>query len=111
MHEGQGHGCDFLAIDDRGGWRVRIDAGTTLLRILRGADIEVGAVCDGNMNCGTCHVFIEPAGYDSVHPPTADEIEMVKNSRQYRPDLSRLACQVQVSDALSAYRVTVAPDE
>ena len=44
-------------------------------------------------------------------PRSPDEQELVEETESYRPDASRLSCQVKLTDALDGITVTVAPEE
>ena len=80
--------------------KVEGDNGQTLMQLaLDNAVPGIDADCGGGCACGTCHVLIEAewlAKANSVNSSEASMIEMAPD----RSENSRLACQVQVSDAL-----------
>jgi ferredoxin, 2Fe-2S len=102
--------CEMQVDDERGTHLICGTAGETLLFALHSNGIAIGAVCGGNMICGTCHVWLSPqAGLD--HPPAQEEIELLELSNFYRPNRSRLACQVQIPRGMCGLSLEVAPDE
>ncbi|MFC4314233.1 2Fe-2S iron-sulfur cluster-binding protein [Steroidobacter flavus] len=104
-------GVAVLVVDDAGERRVRLALGDTVLTTLQDANVAVGSVCGGNMSCGTCHVYIELPGVDCERVRSPEETALLEDSRHFRRDRSRLACQVEVTAALAAARIVVAPDE
>ena len=55
--------------------------------------------CGGQCACATCHVFIEAPWAALTGPRTEREDEMLNFAAELR-DSSRLACQIELSDAL-----------
>lgn len=56
------------------------------------------AACGGNMVCGTCHVYVDPAWLDVAGQPSSAErglLAGVFGSKEY----SRLSCQIKVTAA------------
>lgn len=64
------------------------------------------AECGGCMTCGTCHVHLEPAVYQALPPPSADECAML-DMLVGVDQTSRLSCQVRIVDALDGAVVEV----
>jgi 2Fe-2S ferredoxin len=62
-------------------------------------------------SCATCHVYVEGAWAAKLPAPMSDETDMLKDLTTYRKGTSRLACQIQLGDALDGLQVTVAPEE
>jgi 2Fe-2S ferredoxin len=85
--------------------------GNTLMEILRDADMDVEAICGGCCSCATCHVFIDDAWVAKVPPRSIDENELVEQTSAYKPNNSRLSCQIKFTEALDGITVTVAPAE
>nr|WP_298725588.1 2Fe-2S iron-sulfur cluster-binding protein [uncultured Steroidobacter sp.] len=98
-------------VDDDGERTIEAQAGRSLLKSLQDASVPVGSVCGGQMACGTCHVFVEPIGGGAQQVPSRDEITLLEYSRHYRPGVSRLACQVEVTPALCERRIVIAPED
>ncbi len=58
----------------------------------------IDADCGGACACGTCHVFVEPEWLQACGEAGAME-EAMLGMRPDRTGMSRLSCQIQVSDA------------
>lgn len=58
-----------------------------------GSDIMEGP-CGGQMNCSTCHVYLDTATYECLEPPVEAELDMLDLAYDRR-DTSRLGCQVK----------------
>ncbi|MFA5631328.1 MAG: 2Fe-2S iron-sulfur cluster-binding protein [Porticoccaceae bacterium] len=59
----------------------------------------IDADCGGSCMCATCHIILDSDGYALVGEPHADERGMLGLTPEPSPT-SRLACQIEVSDAL-----------
>jgi ferredoxin, 2Fe-2S len=89
---------------------VEAAAGHSLMEELRGGGIdEIQALCGGCAACCTCHVYIEGGPVDAL-PPMLEQENMLLESSDARNARSRLACQIEVSDALEGLCVKVAPE-
>jgi 2Fe-2S ferredoxin len=86
-------------------------ASQTLMEALRDANFELEALCGGCCSCATCHVYIEPALADRLPPIQQDEEYLLDSSDHRRPGLSRLSCQVRVTDDMEGIRLSIAPAE
>lgn len=84
-------------------------SGITLMEILRDAGLPVEAICGGQCICSTCHVYVDPDWMARLKPRASGEQVMVEDSGHYQ-DNSRLACQIDYSDALDGIRLTLAPE-
>jgi 2Fe-2S ferredoxin len=62
--------------------------------------------CGGSCSCATCHVYVDAAWYDKLPPPDEMELGMLEGAVEPGP-LSRLSCQLKVSDALDGLVVSV----
>jgi 2Fe-2S ferredoxin len=62
--------------------------------------------CGGSCSCATCHVHVDAAWYGKLPPPDEMELGMLEGAIEPGP-LSRLSCQIKVSDALDGLVVTV----
>ena len=70
-------------------------------------DVEgIEAECGGEMNCGTCHVYVDQNWRERLDEPSESEQEMIEVLDQPRPE-SRLSCQVPIKEQLDGLRVTV----
>ena len=96
---------------DRDGIEHQLTArrGHSLMEILRDAGLPVEAICGGQCICSTCHIYIDAAWAPRLQAASGAEQVMVEDSGHHQPH-SRLACQVDYSDALDGIRLTLAPE-
>jgi ferredoxin, 2Fe-2S len=83
----------------------------SLMECLRDSGLDVLASCGGNAECGTCHVYLEPAVVATLGEPGPDERELLDESAYFRAESSRLACQVTWAQRLDGLSVTLAPED
>lgn len=62
--------------------------------------------CGGGCSCATCHVHVDAAWFGKLPPPDEMELGMLEGAIEPGP-LSRLSCQIKVSDALDGLVVNV----
>lgn len=80
----------------------------SLMQVAVNNDIEgIEAECGGEMNCGTCHVYVDQAWCSQLVAPSDAELEMIEVLDKPRPE-SRLSCQIRLSSELDGLRVIVA---
>lgn len=111
MSSQESSAVDLLAVDDTGERPVQLRLGETMLVALQDANVAVGSVCGGSMSCGTCHIYVESGSADCERSRSPEETALLSDSRHFRSDRSRLACQVVVTGALADARIVVAPDD
>jgi 2Fe-2S ferredoxin len=103
----------ILIVTTREGETRNLDArsGISIMENIREAGIdELTAICGGCLSCATCHVTLEPADYARL--PKMDEVENdLLDSSDNRTPLSRLSCQVTMTDALDGVHVTIAVED
>ena len=59
----------------------------------------IDADCGGGMACATCHVYVKEDWYDKVNKKSEGEDDMIDQA--FEPNkLSRLSCQISVTDKL-----------
>jgi len=78
--EGQFHSIDW-------------EPGRALMEILRDNDMVL-ASCGGHCICGTCHVYVAADAFAKLPPRMPEELAQLEQMRGFRPESSRLACQV-----------------
>jgi 2Fe-2S ferredoxin len=102
-----------IFVTNRAGAHYTINgqAGGSLMEALRDHNMDVEAICGGCCSCATCHVFVDGAWMAKLPPRSEDEQELLQATANWRPDTSRLSCQVPLTDALNGIVVTVAPAE
>jgi ferredoxin, 2Fe-2S len=101
-----------LYITDRAGTEHRLDgaANDDLMHIVRGAGLPLRAACKGTLTCATCHLIIDPAWFEKLTPPDAEELDLLESISTFTPT-SRLGCQVHLTPVLDGLRATIAePD-
>lgn len=86
---------------------VDVPQGESLMRAavdnnIRGIDGD----CGGQCACATCHVFVESPWAELLSARSATEESMLEFTAERRAS-SRLACQIQMSDALDGIVVTM----
>jgi 2Fe-2S ferredoxin len=79
---------------------IDAESGKSLMQnALDNAVPGIDADCGGACACGTCHVFVDPQWL----PATGEADDMEEAMLGMRPDrteVSRLSCQIEVSEAL-----------
>ena len=79
---------------------VEIEPGKSLMQIAVDNSIPgIDADCGGACACGTCHVIVADAWFAKTGQ-TSDEETMMLGMTPERAETSRLACQIETSDAL-----------
>lgn len=91
--------------------QVEAENGLSLMEVIRdnGHD-ELLALCGGCCSCATCHVHIEESFADKLPKMSEDEDDLLESS-DHRNDLSRLSCQIEVTDAIEGITVTIAEED
>ena len=93
------------------GKRVEVDAkvGHSVMEVAT-ANLVRGIVgeCGGGCSCATCHVYVDAAWYGKLGAPDEIETGMLEGAIEPGP-LSRLSCQIKVSDELNGLVVSVPP--
>lgn len=102
-----------IIVTDRDGGEHRIAGrtGVSLMETLRDFDWGVAAICGGMCSCSTCHVYVAEPWRDRLPPMQGDEKEILQELECYRPESSRLACQIPFEEALAGLEVEIAPEE
>lgn len=89
---------------------VEFTAGNSVMRTAVANDIEgIIGECGGELNCGTCHVYVDESWRDRIPPAADDEIDMLEVVNDVT-ECSRLSCQIKLISDLDGLRVRV-PDE
>jgi 2Fe-2S ferredoxin len=107
-----GDGVVNIFVEGRDGKEREIPAtvGVSLMEIIREAGIDdLLAICGGACSCATCHVYVDPAFYDSL-PDMQDAESQLLDSSGHRRESSRLACQIPFSESLIGIRLKIASD-
>jgi 2Fe-2S ferredoxin len=103
-----------MTVVDRDGKEHQVDAksGVSVMEVLRDSgDFDVAAICGGLCSCATCHVYVDGAWMGKLKARHNDEQEILVALSSYKPESSRLSCQVPFTPELDGIKVTVAPEE
>ena len=84
-----------------GGWR--------LMELLRDYKMGVEGICGGQMDCASCHIYVDPDWVDRL-PELRDEEEAKLDELPSWEENSRLSCQIIWGGELDGLTLTVAPD-
>jgi 2Fe-2S ferredoxin len=76
------------------GKEIEVVEGASVLSALLSADVQVTHKCDGNANCGTCHVFVQEGrkGLSKIGREENERLDAIPGVGSK----SRLACQAKV---------------
>jgi ferredoxin, 2Fe-2S len=101
-----------LIVIDRDGQQHDVPSkpGLKVMETLRDLDYGVAAICGGMCSCATCHIYVDQDWLAKLPAPMSDERELLSELSHYKEN-SRLSCQVEMTEAISGLRVTIAPDE
>ncbi|QLP98787.1 MAG: 2Fe-2S iron-sulfur cluster binding domain-containing protein [Rhodoblastus sp.] len=94
-HAGASHMLEALD-----GWRA--------MEVIRDWGVGIKAECGGACACGGCHVYIDPAWTQRLHPPSDEEIERLDECYGVEAN-SRLCCQILMTPDLDGLTLTLAP--
>lgn len=84
---------------------VDIEEGSSLMQIaVNNAIPGIDADCGGECACGTCHVIVTEEWFAKTGDLSEEEVQMLALTPE-NADTSRLACQVQVTDAMDGMTV------
>ena len=101
-----------ITVFDRDGGEHKLsgDSGKALMEPLRDANL-VEATCGGAASCGTCHIYLRDDWVGKCGERTEDEgymLEALEEEVEIKP-VSRLACQVMLSDEHDGIILDIAP--
>lgn len=85
---------------------IEFDGSRTLmeLAIANGVD-GIVAECGGATVCGTCHVYVDEESLPLLPPISAVEDDILDTTACVRNNNSRLACCIELSDALDGTKI------
>ena len=100
-----------IRVIDRDGNKHELegDSNSTLMEILRDADLDIEAACGGCCACATCHVYINDQWLEKISHKDDDEESMLDQAFDVR-NTSRLSCQISLSEELDGIELEIAPD-
>ena len=79
---------------------IEIPEGITLslMEVLKASEYSIPATCGGMALCATCHVEVK-SGLEALPPAKDSELDMI-DTLPDATNLSRLACQIPVTESL-----------
>ncbi|MEA3009790.1 MAG: ferredoxin-2, mitochondrial [Sphingomonadales bacterium] len=89
----------FVSADGNHIRQVRGQPGQRLLDLAQAHGLPLEGTCEGQMACSTCHVIVAAEDFDRL-PPASEEEEDLLDLARHVTRTSRLACQIQLSEAL-----------
>ena len=100
-----------IRVIDRDGNKHELegDSNSTLMEILRDADLGIEAACGGCCACATCHVYINDQWLEKISPKDDDEESMLDQAFDVK-NTSRLSCQISLAEELDGIELQIAPD-
>ena len=100
-----------IRVIDRDGNKHELegDSNSTLMEILRDADLDIEAACGGCCACATCHVYINDKWLEKINSKDDDEESMLDQAFDVR-NTSRLSCQISLTEELDGIELELAPD-
>ena len=86
---------------------VNVDNGLTVMEGAVQNNIPgIDGDCGGGMACATCHVYVKEEWYDKISEKSEGEDDMLDQA--YEPNkLSRLSCQISVTDEIEGLVVSL----
>jgi ferredoxin len=85
---------------------VEAEPGQRLLDVAWAAREPLEGACEGVMACSTCHVIVEAGDFAKL-PPATEEEEDLLDLAAHATRLSRLACQIILTEDMEKLSVTV----
>ena len=103
-------GLTITFIDPRGKpVEVQAEPGDNLLRLGQSAGLPLEGTCEGQMACSTCHVIVAAEDFARLPPASEMEDDMLDLAACVTRH-SRLACQIEIDEAVDALTVRIPPD-
>ena len=100
-----------IRVIDRNGNKHELegDSNSTLMEILRDADLDIEAACGGCCACATCHVYINDQWLEKIGPKDDDEESMLDQAFDVK-NTSRLSCQISLAEELDGIELEIAKE-
>jgi len=102
-----------LVVIDQNGTEHIIEgqSGGKIMEVLREVNFGVAAICGGLCACATCHIYIDGSWTARLPAKGPSEQDMLTDLTHYRPEVSRLSCQLVFTPELHGLKLTIPPDE
>lgn len=89
---------------------ITVPPGRSLRQVLQASKVEMlPSVCNGQLQCSTCHVKLPPRLYRAMGTPELAEMDILEIAADYDETASRLACQLRITGAYNNSTLTI-PD-
>jgi ferredoxin len=98
----------FVSADGAASEEVQGSPGDRLLDLAQAYGQPLEGTCEGQMACSTCHVIIDAADFDRL-PPASEAEEDMLDLAVGATRTSRLACQIELTEALGDLTVRMPP--
>ena len=100
-----------IFVKDREGksHKLRADAGSTIMEIIRDAGLEIEAACGGCCACATCHVYVSEIWLKRLKTMDEEENSMLDQAF-FVNNSSRLSCQLEFDEKINGIELTLAPE-
>lgn len=98
----------FISTDGAVVEEATASPGVCLLELAQAHGQPLEGTCEGQMACSTCHVIVAADDFDRL-PPASEEEEDMLDLAVGATRTSRLACQIELSEALDGITVTMPP--
>lgn len=70
------------------------------------AQLDMMGMCDGSLECATCHARLSEKWFKKVPPPSSKEQDLLDQLDDGQPT-SRLCCQIMLTDELDGIEVSM----
>ncbi len=100
-----------IKVTDRDGIKHELegDTSSTLMEVIRDAGLDIEAACGGCCACATCHVYIDEKWSSKINTIDDDEESMLDQAFNVK-DVSRLSCQINLTEDLDGIELELAPE-
>ena len=100
-----------IFVKDREGnsHKLKADAGSTIMEIIRDAGLKIEAACGGCCACATCHVYVSEIWLKKLKTMDEEENSMLDQAF-YVNSSSRLSCQLEFDEKIDGIELTLAPE-
>ena len=98
----------FVSADGASVEEAQGSPGDRLLDLAQAYGQPLEGTCEGQMACSTCHVIVAAEDLDRLPPASEDEEDMLDLAFG-ATRTSRLACQIELTEALDCLTVRMPP--
>ena len=98
----------FMSIDGHSTQTVTAEEGDSLLRLAQAHGQPLEGTCEGAMACSTCHIIVAAEDFAKL-PHAVEEEEDMLDLAMGATRTSRLACQIELTEALDGLTVRLPP--